>query len=117
VLHLAGEERAQDLGELLAPAGIGVEALIVYRMRAASGLGASYEEIAAKDLDAALHYSPRSAAIFVALVEAAGLVNEVLRLRHLCLSQAVAKPLVDLRAKVEVAKQPNESALIALLDS
>jgi uroporphyrinogen-III synthase len=117
VLHLAGEERAQELGELLAPAGIGVDVLIVYRMRAASSLGSSRDAIAGKRLDAVLHYSPRSAAIFVALVEAAGLVNEVLKLRHLCLSQSVAKPLADLGAKVEVAKQPNENALLALLDS
>lgn len=117
VLHLAGEERAQELGELLAQAGIEVEVLIVYRMRAASGLGSSRDAIAAKQLDAVLHYSLRSAATFAALVEAAGLVNEVLKLRHLCLSQAVAKPLADLGAKVEVAKQPNENALLALLDS
>jgi uroporphyrinogen-III synthase len=117
VLHLAGEERAQELGELLAPAGIGVDVLIVYRMRAAGNLGSSRDAIAGKRLDAVLHYSPRSAATFVALVEAAGLVNEVLKLRQLCLSRAVAKPLADLGAKVEVAKQPNENALLALLDS
>jgi uroporphyrinogen-III synthase len=117
VLHLAGEERAQELGELLARVGIEVDVLIVYRMRAANSLGSSRDAIAGKRVDAALHYSPRSAATFVALVHAAGLVNEVLRLRHLCLSQAVAKPLADLGAKVEVAKQPNENALLALLDS
>jgi uroporphyrinogen-III synthase len=117
VLHLAGEERARELGELLAPAGIQVDVLIVYRMRAANSLGSSRDAIAGKRLDAALHYSPRSASTFVALVQAAGLVNEVLSLRHLCLSQAVAKPLADLGAKIEVAKQPNESTLLALLDS
>jgi uroporphyrinogen-III synthase len=117
VLHLAGEERAQDLGALLATAGIKVTVLVIYRMRAAGALGSSHEALAAKHLDAVLHYSPRSAATFVALAEAAGLVNDVLRLRHLCLSQAVAKPLVAIGAKVEIAQQPNEGALLALLDS
>lgn len=117
VLHLAGEERSQELGDLLAQTGIEVEVLIVYRMLAAISLGSSRDAIAGKQLDAVLHYSLRSAATFVDLVEAAGLVNEVLKLRHLCLSQAVATPLADQGAKVEVAKQPNESALLALLES
>ncbi|MCC6949404.1 MAG: uroporphyrinogen-III synthase [Bradyrhizobiaceae bacterium] len=117
VLHLAGEERARDLGELLAPAGIAVDLLVLYRMRAATAFGAAAELLASGKLDAALHFSPRSAATFTALAKQAGLVKVACTVRHLCLSAAVAEPLAALGARVEVAARPNEAALLSLLKS
>lgn len=116
VLHLAGEARAQDLGHLLAPHGIEVDVLELYRMRPADRLGASAPLIGS-GLDAVLHFSPRSATTFVALCEREGLVEASRNLRHLCLSQAVADTLAPLGARPEIAAQPNESALLALLKS
>jgi uroporphyrinogen-III synthase len=95
VLHLAGEERAQDLGQLLAPHGIEVEVLELYRMRPVERFGPSAALIGS-GLDAVLHFSPRSAATFVALCEREGLVEASRNLRHLCLSQAVAAALAPL---------------------
>lgn len=118
VLHLAGEERARDLAVLLAPAGIAVETVVLYRARpAAEFSAATMATLSSASLDAVLHYSPRSAAIFVALAEQKGLEAEVIGLRHLCLSEAVATPLVALGAKVEIAPQPEEAALVDLLQS
>jgi uroporphyrinogen-III synthase len=74
ILHLAGEDRAQDLGQLLAPHGIEVEVLELYRMRPAERLGPSAALIGS-GLDAVLHFSPRSAATFVALCEREGLAK------------------------------------------
>lgn len=117
VLHLAGEERAQNLGALLAPAQIAVEVLVLYRMRVAETLGAAAAALSTGKLDAVMHFSPRSAAIFVAIAERQGLAEAVQRLRHLCISQAAAAPLVALGANVEVAAEPREDSLAALLDS
>jgi uroporphyrinogen-III synthase len=116
VLHLAGEDRAQDLGRLLAPHGIEVAVLELYRMRPAEKLGASAAALAS-GLDAVLHFSPRSAATFVALAEREGLGAAARRPRHLCLSQAVAASLAPLGVTPEIAAAPNEAALLALLNS
>jgi uroporphyrinogen-III synthase len=115
VLHLAGEDRAHDLGPLLADAKIEVEVLVLYRMLRAEGLTTSLSALSAGDVDAALHYSTRSAEAFVALVDQAGLSDAVKNLRHLCLSQAVAAPLVPRGWRTEVALDPNEAALLSLL--
>lgn len=117
VLHLAGEERARDLGALLAPAGIAVDLLVLYRVRAAAAFGATKALLASDALDAVLHFSPRSARTFVALAQQEGLVEAARKVRHLCLSAAVAEPLQALGAQVEVAARPNEAALLALLKS
>jgi uroporphyrinogen-III synthase len=117
VLHLAGEEIARDLGELLRQAAIRVERLALYRMRAAERLGAAADAIRSGDVDAALHFSPSSAATFVALAKKAGITDGMRGIRHLCLSPAVAAPLQGAGARTEVARRPEEEALIALLES
>jgi uroporphyrinogen-III synthase len=116
VLHLAGAHRAQDLAPTLATGGITVVTLVVYRMRPAKEFSAAVvAALSASAIDAALHYSPRSAATFVALIEKQGLSMAARRLRHLCLSAAVAEPLRSLGAAAEVAARPDEAALIELL--
>jgi uroporphyrinogen-III synthase len=116
ILHLAGEDRAQDLGRLLASSGIEVEVLELYRMRPVERFGTSAALIGS-GLDAVLHFSPRSAATFVALAEREGLATVAQKLRHFCLSQAVADALAPLGVTPEIAAQPNEAALFALLKS
>jgi uroporphyrinogen-III synthase len=115
VLHVAGEDRAQDLGALLAPAKIAVAVWTLYRMRAAESFGPAAPALASGKLDAVLHFSPRSAAIFVALAEREGLILAAQRLRHLCISQAAAAPLARLHVTPEIAAEPRESALVELL--
>jgi uroporphyrinogen-III synthase len=118
VLHLAGEDRAQDLKALLEPAGIAVDTLVLYRMRPAENLSAAtVTALASGKLDAVLHYSPRSAASFIALANKQNLAGAIRNLRHLCLSEAVAAPLTAIGAKVEIAARPEETALIDLLES
>jgi uroporphyrinogen-III synthase len=115
VLHLAGEDRARDLGPLVAGAKIEVEVLVLYRMLRAERLNAAVPVLSAGDIDAALHYSARSAEAFATLTEQAGLSDAVKKLRHICLSQAVAAPLAARNWRVEVATEPNEAALLDLL--
>jgi uroporphyrinogen-III synthase len=117
VLHLAGEARAKELGPLLAARGIEVDVLELYRMRRAEKLDASAALFGANRIDVVLHFSPQSAATFVALVERGGLADRARRPRHLCLSQTVAAELMAIGISAEVAAEPNEAALLALLYS
>jgi uroporphyrinogen-III synthase len=118
VLYLAGEDRARDLAALTAPAKIALETLVVYRARAAERFkDATAEKLRARSLDAVLHFSPRSAAIFVTLARQARLESALRSIRHLCLSEAVAAVLSEAGAKAEIAPRPEEEALLALLDA
>jgi uroporphyrinogen-III synthase len=117
VLHLAGEDRAGDLPGFLARHGITVETRIIYRTRVSSALKAeTVLALRQGTIEAVLHYSERSAAAFVRLADAAGVLGDVCRMRHLCLSSAVAAPLKLIGAHTEVAAAPEEAALLELLD-
>jgi uroporphyrinogen-III synthase len=66
-------------------------------------------------LDAALFYSPRSAAVFRACVRAEGLPVE--GLFAACISPAAVAALAPLILReVRAATRPNQAALLALLD-
>jgi uroporphyrinogen-III synthase len=118
VLHPAGEDQAADLGAELAPSGIRVETRIVYRACPREHLDAhAASALRAGRLDAALHFSPRTARILLACVEAGDLMEPFGRLRHFCLSPAIGLVLEAAHIPVTVAVEPNEDALIAVLAS
>jgi uroporphyrinogen-III synthase len=117
ILHLAGEDRAGDLPGRLAQSGITVETRINYRARASAALRPeTASALRESAIDAVLHYSERSAAVFVRLAETAGISGDIRKTRHLCLSSAVAAPLKSFGARTEIAAAPDEEALLALLD-
>ncbi len=71
---------------------------------------------AAGAIDAVLHYSARTAAAFVAAATMAGIRDLSVQTRHLCLSAQVAVPLAAAGATaIEVAREPTEQALLALI--
>jgi uroporphyrinogen-III synthase len=116
ILYLAGENRTQDLAASLAPHGIAVTLLVLYRMRVAQELPAmTRDALQAGVIEAVLHFSPRSAATFVALAERAGLTEPVRRIPHFCLSPAVAVPLQAIGAPTTIAARPEETELLACL--
>jgi uroporphyrinogen-III synthase len=117
LLYLAGEDRSIDLAEELAPHGLTVRTAVVYRAAAAERLPRGAEQaIAAAELDGVLHYSRRSADIFLRCADAAGLRERVLMIPHFCLSTQVAAPLADAGAvAIRVALQPDEEALLELI--
>ena len=118
VLYLAGEDRARDLAAWTSPAKISLETLVVYRAKAAERFAdATAAKLRAREFDAVLHFSPRSAATFVTLARQARLEAVLLSVRHLCLSEAVAAVLAGAGARAEIAPRPEEAALLALLDS
>jgi len=117
-LYLAGEHRAADIEGALARKDIKVATIVVYRNMTT---GFPPELIGAVErgmIDAALHFSRRSAENFVAGAKSAGLVAQALAPRHLCLSEQVAEPLRAAGARnVASARRPDETALLELLQT
>lgn len=118
ILHPGGEERAADLGELLAGSPVTVVPWTIYRMRPAEALPAEVADaLRAGRVDAVLHYSPRSAAILADLLVAAGLAAPAAGALHACLSPTVAAALAPLAPiRIAIAPRPDEGSLIQLLD-
>lgn len=116
LLHVAGEERAVDLGAALADAGIHTELFVIYRTVPARALAeATLEAAAAGAIDAAFHFSPRTAATLAARASAAGVSAHFRHIRHLCFSANVAAPLAAEGWPTQVAAAPTEEALFALI--
>jgi uroporphyrinogen-III synthase len=114
LLYLAGEERAADLENLLAAQGFVVRVAVVYRMLAESAFSATVRAALEQDaIDAALHFSARSAGACLAAAEAAGVLHNILKIRHYCLSAAIASGLAAAGANdLVVAAEASETALL-----
>jgi uroporphyrinogen-III synthase len=119
LLYLAGEDRAGDLAGGLAPAGIAVRTVVVYRAAKATALPAPVQAAhIAGTLDGVLHFSRRSADVYLDCARMAGVLDSALAVSHYCLSRQVAEPLLAVgAAKVRIAPQSEEAALIALVAS
>jgi len=117
ILYCAGEDRAGDLAGALQARSLRVETVCVYRAEMVTGLDPGVCAAFAGDaIDAVLHYSARTAAAFVAAAAAAGIRDLSIRTRHLCLSAQVAAPLAAAGATaIDIASEPNEQALFALV--
>ena len=116
LLYLAGAERAHDLAALVRRAGIEVEMRVVYRAAPAQRLqDTTLAQLEAGEIGAVLHYSARSAAIFLHLADDAGLREAARGARHICISNAAAAPLEQAGFPTEAPSRPDEDALFALL--
>jgi uroporphyrinogen-III synthase len=117
LLWLAGEDRSADVEALLAPHGLALRTVVVYRAVAATALPpAICAALGVGAIDGVLHYSARSAQAFADLTRDAGVDLKPLETRHYCLSAQVAAPLRAAGvARLSVAARPDEAALLALL--
>jgi uroporphyrinogen-III synthase len=116
LLYLAGEDRAGDLAGALARCGIAVETAVVYRAARISAVSPEMAEAFAGGVDGVLHYSRRSAELYLDCARTAGRLREALAPAHYCLSRSVAAPLVAAgAADVRIASRPAETALLDLL--
>jgi uroporphyrinogen-III synthase len=117
LLYLAGEDRAGDLAGDLAAHGIAVETAVVYRTAPVDTLPAeAVRALTEQRIDAALHYSRRSALTLLRLAGEARLLNAAVKLAHYCLSDDVAAVLRESGAgRVLAAPVPTEAALFDLL--
>jgi uroporphyrinogen-III synthase len=119
LLYLAGDDRARDMAAELAPYGLRLDIVVVYRANAARNFSSEVTAaLKAGELDGVLHYSRRSTAIFVDCVRASGAETAAARLTHFCLSARASEPLAAINAKsILVAQQMDESAMMALLSA
>lgn len=118
LLHAAGDHIAGDLAGALETEGFIVGREVLYEARAAAALSPELcGALAAGTVDAALFFSPRSAATFVTLLKAAGLAQSAASLDALCLSDAVAHAAGGVAwRRVAVAERLDQEAVLALLD-
>ncbi|MBN9316588.1 MAG: uroporphyrinogen-III synthase [Devosia sp.] len=116
IFYPCGREVSADLGRSLAPFGRQVLAVPVYAMNPPAELHAGVAAaLAAGEIDAALFYSRRTAEAFVRLT--ANLLDRPQRARLgvLCMSEAVAEPLLDAHfVRVGLAERPDEEAMMGL---
>jgi len=117
ILYLAGKDRAGDLTAAVASKGIMVDTVVVYRAVAAQGLAPEVAEaLKTGTVVAVMHFSRRSAAVYLDCARAAGVLDRALMPFHYCLSEAVAEPLLEAGAMwIAVAKSPEENALLDLV--
>ncbi len=113
-LYLAGRERKGQLERLLRAKGWRVEIVETYEARPVTAWPETLlAALARKEIDAVLHYSPRSAALALELIGR----DSSWSLRHLCLSAETASVCRGWAPgeKVIAASQPDEESLMTLL--
>lgn len=119
LLHLSGEHVREGLAAELAAAGFVLRRQAVYRAIAASSLApATVAALAARQVDAVLLFSPRTARTFVGLIDKHGLRDRLTGTAAICLSAAVAQPCRELvwRA-IYPAARPELGGLLEALEA
>jgi uroporphyrinogen-III synthase len=118
MLHVAGRHRKAEPEASLRAAGFRVNVWEAYEACAVPRLPDNLPPLLeAGRIDAALHYSRRSAGLLVDLCAREGLLPSFRGLAHVCLSADVAVPLSAVGIAPAIAAEPNEEALLAALDS
>jgi uroporphyrinogen-III synthase len=118
VLYLAGEDQAADLSGALRNRGIRARTAVVYAMRRVKAFSEPViDALAEGRIDGVLHYSRRTADTYLFCAEAAGLRRAALAPVHYCLSREIAEPLKGGGVTVRIALQPEETALLRMIDN
>jgi uroporphyrinogen-III synthase len=116
-VYLAGRDRKPDLEDCLSKAGHTIELIEVYAAQPAESL---VEEALIRagrgEIGAVLHYSRRSAGIFLSVARNSRL--DLSRMNHVCISHDAAAPLLAAGIhEVLVAKAPEEQAMFAIVNA
>ncbi len=116
IFYPAARDMSADLGKSLAPFGRMVITAEVYAMNPVVTLPQGLaEQLGNGEIEAALFYSRRTAQTFVRLVERGFDKPARARFGVLCLSEAVAAPLLDAHfVRVGLADHPTEEAMMGL---
>ena len=119
LLHAAGAAVAGDLAGVLTADGYDVRRREVYATRQVAALSvAACGLLSEGGIDLVLFFSPRTAQIFVGLVNQAGLAESCADITAVCLSRAVAHSVRPLGwREIFVAEQPNLSSMIEVAAS
>ncbi len=118
LLHVAGTDIAGDLAGRLGAQGFTVQRAVLYEARAAEALSPQLVTLLDEDeVDFALFFSPRTAASFVTLAQAAGL-DDLSAVHAYALSVAVAGALEPLPWRaIRIARTPTQDAMLAAIDA
>lgn len=115
IFYPAARDMSADLGKSLAAFGRMVITAEVYTMNSVATLPEGVAEQLGSEIEAALFYSKRTAQTFVRLTERLFDRDGRARLGVLCLSEAVAAPLLDAHfVRVGLADHPSEEAMMGL---
>lgn len=116
LVYLAGRDRRPALEQALGASGARLTVCETYAAEAAAGFDpAVVARLAAASDGAVLHYSRRSADLFLALADRAGLGAALGRWRHVAISAEAAAPLVAAGLAPRIALRPTEPELFAAL--
>ena len=118
LVHLAGDTVSLGMAEELRHLGFAVLQPTVYIARMAEKLSTAFlPKLVLGEIDAVILLSPRTARTYVELIQAHQLVRSARKLRHFCLSEAVAAALVPLQPDViKVPNRPNIHEILALTE-
>ncbi len=118
LLHVCGSEIAGELAGALRRRGFGVERAVLYEARPVPALSpAAVRVLAAGEIDFALFFSPRTAAIFARLAEAGGVAQRCATAIAVSISAAADAALDSIPWRERrVAPRPDQPALLDLLD-
>ena len=114
LLHARGAAAARDLAAALQAEGFEVKSLVLYEAQPVRSLSPGLaHEIAARRIDVACFFSPRTAEAFVRLMDGAGLSAQASGITALALSEAVAQRLAVLCwRRILVAERADLESLI-----
>jgi uroporphyrinogen-III synthase len=117
LLHVAGRHRKAEPEASLQARGHRVRVWEAYEARAVERFDEGLvSRLRAGQFDIVLHFSRRSASLFVELADRAGLRPQLGVPIHLCLSPDVAVPLEGLASRIVVADAPREDAMLDAVD-
>jgi uroporphyrinogen-III synthase len=118
LLHISGSDVAGDLIGQLGERGFTVERSVLYEARPVAALSATATAaLAAGEIDIALFFSPRTAAIFTRLAEAAGVRQACEQMIALSISPAADAALGEITwHERRVAQRPDQAVLLDQLD-
>lgn len=118
LLHAAGLQTKGALAKTLGTHGFDVRSAVLYEAVAAEALPHSVVlAMRERKIQAVVHFSPRTARLFRETMIKARAKSACAGLISLCISQVAADALSPLKFReIRVAKQPDQDAVLALLD-
>ena len=118
VLYLAGRHRKSAIEAACAKLDCQLFVVEIYEAQPAASLtDEAVEALRGGRIDAVLHFSRRSAEVFLGLADAAGLKDRLQAVHHVCISADAAQPLRSSCLPVAIAEAPDALSLFATLES
>ena len=114
-LYLAGRDRKDTLERALRAAGHDLSLVETYAARGVDAFDARGVEALRNGLvDAVLHFSHRSAKLYVDRIRDAALTDFARHTRHIAISADAAAPIAAQGWPVGIAERPDEEAMLAM---